>query len=389
MWTPNSAYELEKLVLDGVLEEGSTLDFKKEVPSNSKELSKDVAAMANDGGVLIYGIGEDNSGQPKLLHPFRLPGVAERVDSIIRTTLSEPPEVDIRTLPTPQDSEIGYLVVLIPASPRAPHMVTVKGDNRFYGRTAKGNTLLNEGEIARLYQRRQQWEQDREVHLEKVISELHIPPNPDFGYAYLFSRPVVRTPMRLGALGERDTQRSVLYQLIQDVARPEVYQANFSPSFSGGRFKAISAGWKNNMGGEGQTEPRDVLDLEVHFDGEVRVFLGRAAERINQGLRLFEAGLAETAVRFLTFCGILLEKIHYFGPVDLGVAITGIKGASAWGSILAGYATRFDQDFYKETLRETSSQLDKDARAIAARLLSRLFHASGAVGSFDPLGKGS
>jgi hypothetical protein len=51
---------------------------------------------------------------------------------------------------------LGYLVVIIPASPRAPHMVTLEGENRYYGRGATGNRILNQGDVARLYQRREQ-----------------------------------------------------------------------------------------------------------------------------------------------------------------------------------------------------------------------------------------
>jgi len=45
--------------------------------------------------------------------------------------------------------------VIVPQSARAPHMVIVKGDNRYYGRDARGNRVLNEGDVARLYERRQ------------------------------------------------------------------------------------------------------------------------------------------------------------------------------------------------------------------------------------------
>jgi hypothetical protein len=49
----------------------------------------------------------------------------------------------------------------VPQSSRAPHQVTVGGDLRFYGRAAKGNRILTEGEVARLYRRREEWEQNR------------------------------------------------------------------------------------------------------------------------------------------------------------------------------------------------------------------------------------
>lgn len=64
MWIPTDANELEGLITSGRLDESSVLDFKRELPANTKELAKDVAAMANDGGTLVFGIGEDATGRP-------------------------------------------------------------------------------------------------------------------------------------------------------------------------------------------------------------------------------------------------------------------------------------------------------------------------------------
>jgi hypothetical protein len=50
-------------------------------------------------------------------------------------------------------------------------MVTVGGDNRYYGRGATGNMRLSEGDVARLYERRQRWEIDREDMLDEVIPD--------------------------------------------------------------------------------------------------------------------------------------------------------------------------------------------------------------------------
>ncbi len=54
MWTPSSEDEIISVVAAGNLIETSIFDAKRELPSNSRELAKDVAAMANDGGVILY-----------------------------------------------------------------------------------------------------------------------------------------------------------------------------------------------------------------------------------------------------------------------------------------------------------------------------------------------
>jgi predicted HTH transcriptional regulator len=59
MWTPKSTDELESLVPQGVLEETAVLDFKREFPKKNSDFACDIAAMANDGGVIILGVDED------------------------------------------------------------------------------------------------------------------------------------------------------------------------------------------------------------------------------------------------------------------------------------------------------------------------------------------
>jgi hypothetical protein len=385
MWIPKDSDELERLINERALEETATLDFKAALPSSSKELAKDVAAMANDGGTLVYGVGEDSSGHPSVLQPFKLAGAAERVSSIIHSALAEPPSVEIKALGSKQDLEVGYLAVVIPASPRAPHMVVIKGDNRFYGRVAKGNMPLNEGDVARLYQRRQKWERDREAHLAQVVSEMALEPHANYGFLYMFSRPVASAPNRLAALGDRDAQRSALSQMIMEVTNQYPYQ--FSPDFGSNHFRPIASGWRVVMGGDPDTQgPGSTLDLEVHFDCEVRLVLGRAAERVKDRLVLFDKGLAKIAVKFLALAGRLYERSGYFGAVDLGLAAIGIHDSVAYSAIYGrfGYMTSFDQQAFRETAQVMSTQLVAETSSVAQLLLSRLFHASGAVGNFDP-----
>ena len=91
MWIPESAKELERLAGEGRLDETGILDFKREIGSDSKSIAVDVAAMANDGGVIVYGVGEDKDKRPTILCPFALAGQKERIDAIVRSCISEPP----------------------------------------------------------------------------------------------------------------------------------------------------------------------------------------------------------------------------------------------------------------------------------------------------------
>jgi hypothetical protein len=179
----------------GDLVETASFDAKAALPAKgkSKDLAIDVAAMANDGGTLLYGVGEDENDRPTIPQPFRLAGARERVDQIVRTSISEPPDIQVRELPTDEDASLGYLVIAVPPSPRAPHMVTVGKEYRYYGRGDTDNVLLTEGEVARLYERRQRWEVDRDAMLDEAIFSAPIEPHEDFAYLHVVARPWCQT----------------------------------------------------------------------------------------------------------------------------------------------------------------------------------------------------
>jgi hypothetical protein len=174
MWVPRSETELQQTVLAATVRETATFDAKAALPAKgkNKDLARDICAMTVDGGVLLYGLGGDDPTRPDTLMPFDLSGVAERIDQVAQAAISEPPTIEIHDIESTSSPGTGYLVVVIPASPRAPHMVTLEGENRYYGRGATGNRILTEGEVARLYARREQWEIDRGSLLANVIAAI-------------------------------------------------------------------------------------------------------------------------------------------------------------------------------------------------------------------------
>jgi len=171
VWIPRNEQEIVSAAANRSLEETVTFDAKREIPSKNFETAKDVSALANTAGrVLLYGIGEDQHGRPTVLNPLTLQGQRERIEQIIRTSVDEVPNFTLFSIETKSDSSRGYLVVLVPPSERAPHMVVVRGERRFYGRGETGNYVLSQAEIARLYERRRVAESDILPSLEKLNS---------------------------------------------------------------------------------------------------------------------------------------------------------------------------------------------------------------------------
>jgi hypothetical protein len=172
MWIPKTAAEVQEAATRGDLEETHTFDAKSALPAPKKnhDLAVDVDAMTVDGGSLLYGLGEDENGRLTVLAPVELAGAPERVAQIVETSISEPPFIRIQTLPLEEEPSKGYVLVIVPQSPRAPHQVISSGDMRYYGRGAKGNRVLSEAEVAALYARRERWEVDREELLRDELS---------------------------------------------------------------------------------------------------------------------------------------------------------------------------------------------------------------------------
>jgi hypothetical protein len=211
VWIPESSNAIEAAIAAGTLIETPSFDGKAmlpAVPAKNQDLAVDVASMATDGGVLLYGVKEDRNGALTIPNPIALAGARERVAQIVETSIAEVPVVDIRAYPTTHDPSVGYLLVIVPQSARAPHQVTVGSDLRFYGRGATGDRILGEHEIALLYQRRLSWERDRDALLDQTIADAPFPPSDQFGFVHAFAHPVVSDPglwdRALNAIGDQE-----------------------------------------------------------------------------------------------------------------------------------------------------------------------------------------
>lgn len=234
MWSPRDDEEVERAAREGRLEETASFDAKRELPATPNknvDLATDVAAMATDGGVLLYGVAEDEHQRPTIPQPIPLAGAADRVGQIVSTSIAEVPHIELRELPCADDPSRGYLVVIVPQSPRAPHQVIVGGDLRFYGRGSKGNRRLNEGEVARLYERRHGWAVDRDALLEEVVAHAPVSPSDELGYVHAIAFPVVRDHEMWGrAEAAHDGDRRQLQRSMSEAINRLAITKTYSPS---------------------------------------------------------------------------------------------------------------------------------------------------------------
>ena len=376
MWLPKTEKEIIDAVTSRSLEESTTFDAKKELSGKNSEIAKDIAAMANDGGVIIYGIGEDDNKRLSILSPISLAGQAERIDAIVRSSIAEPPQIHISTIPTGKDNSIGYMVVFIPPSERAPHMVIVKGENRYYGRTATGNIPLSEGEVSRLYARREKIEVDRNKLLEEEIKSAPIEPNEDFAYLYLFSRPVFSKEGFFDAIQKDDkSYQTTFNELIIQACDEKFFNYHlFVPEFNPpSRWIQRVDSLLGQMGYDPSNPPESTLNLQIDYDGVNHLFCGRAGEAIDhrKPVFIFADIVAGLTTRFIAFNSMLYKLAGYFGMIDLGIAITGLKGSivytNDWHIQIS--RTPYDQDIYKKSGQFSNFELIEDPKKIAKYLV--------------------
>lgn len=400
MWVPRDADEIEEAVRRGDLEETSSFDAKEDLPTKKKniDLAIDVAAISTEGGTLLYGVGEDDQDRLTRLEPVTLAGAADRIGQIVATSISEVPYIETREHPTDADPTKGYISVLVPQSPRAPHQVVVGDDKRYYGRGAKGNRRLGEAEVARLYQRRLEWEQDRDALLQEAVGQARFAPDDDLGYLQGFARPVV--PDRgiwdraLAAAGDRLKLQDELRWAAARAGPP----GGFSPNLKS------AANWRRRGGDEWllSTQPdldpnlesekaAGVVDVRLNVDGRGHLFCGRAAARrlVDAGsgpLTIIEVVIAGNYAAFLALMGKVYDLGGYHGHVDIGLNITGIRDAvsvTGGNGLSFGGNDPYQADCYPRT-RPVSAKELLNPESIARDMLRHFFEATTGREDFDP-----
>ncbi len=174
-WISN--YEDVKSLWENRTRETISLDYKREISKDSKEICKDITSFANsEGGVIIYGVGEDKTGLPTYSEGVVSNKNSERIQQIISSSISPVLDIKIDVIDVfdknnKSVSRKEFVVVKIPKSSYYIHQVTTT--KKFYFRA---NTTTNsfdafemsEHDISLRYNERFRNEQkQRDIILEK------------------------------------------------------------------------------------------------------------------------------------------------------------------------------------------------------------------------------
>jgi hypothetical protein len=393
MWVPRSEQEIADAAAQGLVE-SDIFDAKEQLPTSSLDLAIDVAAMATGGGVLLYGVGEDAAGRPTVLRPFKLKGARERVDQIIRAGVAEPPYYQLLPIDSLSRSGAGYLVVLVPASERAPHMVVVKGENRYYRRVLSGNVPMTEAEVASLYARRQLSAEESARAMAADLSREVLIPSAKRAFMKVAIRPVATPPDLLTrAAGSPAELPAVLNAVAYALAwkfpsslmvMGSELSANALNAFnSSSPWRRTADGWsaKELDGPYGET-----LELIAKHDGTIVFFSGRIGEVPPSGgpIRILRDLPPAYLVRLCQLAGKLHDLGGYYGAIDAGVRLTGILGS--WprlGFEMFPESWSYPESAYERTCRVAAGQLLDGWKEVGRMLLSPFLNAQN-QGTYDP-----
>ncbi len=377
-WIPTTEDELQAALSDRLLVEGHHVDFKKMSAAGDKAnlgLAIDLASFAVDGGVIVVGV--DEATNPPTASPIRLAGMKERIDQVGRSRVEPPLLVVCHEIPAAAaQSGMGYLVISVPASPMAPHMV----DGVYRGRGDSTNIRLSDAEVRRIRDQRRQAEFDiRSILRAEVERDPISGDGRNSGHLFVVAEPVFAdAEMLLPVAGEK--WREWLSGTFRD--RAPRLTAEWAPDISSA-FRVVRGqrGWAlRSWNGERASAASDredsALELEVNENGGLRLYSARATDIFRDDVPvIIEVVIFGLAYRVVDWARTIAAESRFVGNWRFGIAVTRISGARSLTIVQRSFmsdAPKFDDDEYEAWTEATYAELDGDPDRVVECLVGRL-----------------
>ncbi|MFI6039239.1 helix-turn-helix domain-containing protein [Streptomyces sp. NPDC051315] len=395
---PKTEADLQAAVDGGLFEESHHLDLKKAPNSkgDNKELARDLSSFAVDGGTLIIGVQENKESRTFGLAPQPLNGLPEKIEQVARTIPDPPLNILTEEIRAAADDGTGYLIVHIPASPVAPHMV----DNRYFGRGDKTKYQMGDAEVVALHARRRNTEADT---LALLRTEMDEDPLRDVGaqsHLFLVAQPTAgRRDMCLPITGAQDWNMR-LHTLISRVQKNQTLRAalanhGFSPDLShahqghrrarGVALSSSSLRSDRTHVADGSWGEEDVIEVQLFEDGGLRLFMTRLSDNLNRQASeneeeqvLFDAGAVIHTRHMLELIRLVSDDVGYHGNWVLAVGANRLRGRRRYsGQSYFPSNYRYSADTYEECTGATLAELRDAPGTVTRRLLGPLLRSLG------------
>ncbi|OXZ01504.1 helix-turn-helix domain-containing protein [Streptomyces sp. 2R] len=402
-WVPRTEDDLQAAIDGGLFEENHHLDLKKApgTKSDNKELARDLASFAIDGGTLVIGVQENKDSRTFELSPQPLNGLPEKIESVARTIPDPPLAVITEEITAKATDGTGYLIVHIPASPVAPHMV----ENYYYGRGDKTKYRLGDAEVVTLHARRRSAEADTMTLLRTEMDNDPLRRVCDQSHLFLVARPAAaRRDVCLPITGAPDWQtrlRTLVEQAKSSEAVPATL-AQFHPDIDDAyqphrraRGVALSSRGLNPDRTYAHEQPERVreavIEVQLFEDGGLRLYMSRLSTGVSsryqpeegEEQQLFDGAAVLLTWRVLELMRLVSEEVGYHGNWAIGAGANRLHGRRRYAG-QSGFPTddRYSDDTYEETTSTTLAELRDQPGTVTRRLLGPLLRSLGSEALF-------
>lgn len=385
IWLPDDETQLRDALDQGLLKERHTLDFKSALPAGkaaNKELAKDLAQFAVDGGVLVIGVDDNDKTIPPKLTPVDLDGLKERVDQVARCIPDPPMHVGTDEI-SPPGATRGYLLVTVPSTPYEPRQV----DGVYYGRGDTTRHRLSAAEVERCYQLGLRIQRDINTLLDEAVQN---DPWRARRHAHLFgvSQPVSpRSDLLLRALGAtpqawNDFLSTRIRRQTASLWRPDLPDAiNVSPRAWGWALSTLETPGRV-VDQSNEYRETSLLDLEVREDGGLRLVCGGASRALNPAVNpldiVMDLVIVGLTKRLVMAAVTVAEAADFSGGWNLGIAVIGLGGLRRHRvGVFDSDAVPYSDDDYRQTTRATHERLTQQPDLVVDELTGRLHRGLG------------
>jgi hypothetical protein len=391
MWRPRTWQDIVSAAADGLLDESRWVDLKRELkagrPGNN-DLAVDVAAMSLEGGMLLYGVIDHESRAGEVVG-VELAGLADRVDQVTRMKVHPP--VIVRSVPIEDPARPGWgcLLVIVPPSAQAPHMV----DNIYYGRGDRANRKLSDQEVRQAIALRSQSQHDVGRQLRVLRDEDPGPKPHQLGHLYLVAQPLAAPDdAMVEFITGPDVQREIFamaHALTQQLG------GQWAPrltSASRARRRADGVAF-TSYDDPGRIDESSLLEVVLREDGSVALTCGRGTDMLTSRMTeeseavVFPVLILGLTHSLMMMAGRLAELTSgYQGEWAVGVLLDNLKnvgpydGRVTWGDMGVAYS-RVE---YEQLTTTTSMELVEETSAVVERLLGRLMRGLGVDSRYLP-----
>lgn len=345
-WPPTSEADIRRMVGDGLLVESHSFDAKEAMPrpGKNKDLARDMAAMALDGGFLLIGLAEDGTSGTFSPHPIPTANMRERIEAVAASAIDPPLGVQVTRIPSnqtsPEGEPLGYLLIEIAPSPRAPHQV----DFVYYGRGESSNRPLSDAEVQRFHATRASQASRGRILLNQQVDRDPIPASQRLsGHLSLIAEPVSAAP---------DTATAFLRQTgIEEWIQQHTALADAPGLASGdrmgleflGQMRRRSDGWATTTAWLGagrswnirQDEPtyeQYLMEIEFLNGGGIRCLIGQITQTDrNLQKYVLDRRIVAFTRRLVRWVADYGQAIGYRGSWLLGIHVNGIRAHQSLG----------------------------------------------------------